>query len=78
MMPTFTGAVTVRPSGVVAVTFFVRIVYGVKRGAFVFALITFASTCGKSGPAHFFCRAGSGRPSTANALPVTCDRYGSP
>ena len=78
MMPTLTGALIVLPSGAVAVTVLVMIVYGWKSGALVFALTTLASTCGNAGPAHFFCVAGSGRPSTLNVLPVTCDRYGRP
>ncbi len=46
MTPILTGTVTVLPSGVVALSVFVRITYGSKIGFESVVLTTLASTCG--------------------------------
>src|SRR3978361_2030703 len=64
--PTFTGTVTVLPSGVVALRFFVRMTYGSKMGLEAVVLITLASTCGYAGPVHLACADGAARFFTLN------------
>ncbi|MCY1220444.1 hypothetical protein D3C71_575980 [compost metagenome] len=73
--PTFTGTVTLLPSGAVAVNCLVTMVYGATSGLPLLRLCTLATTIGKLGPAHFLLPS---TPSTSRPPPSTWLRKSRP